>query len=611
MATKTAQKPKEVKKPVIAITACKQVNVDNKTASKPIIKTTKPGAKQLLSKCPCLVNNRNTTQMKCILCKQYWHTTCANINISLSKQLITELEKTWNCPWCFVPLFQQPSNHPSRKNREALMSATISDAIVQSVSESLDTFLNKTPDNITELEKLVNTQSECLKDLTSEIQQLREFQNALLDNKKQKIDPPTQIPDIDSLDINKAISGEKLELSHAEKAVTDQEPAFLDPKLADDLFIFLKTELDQAKFSEANGHSNLLFGEQYKYTGSKAEKPQAIFPAIIKSVVDRIYEKFDGDYELNSVLINHYSAGDTSYLPEHADNESAINPESKIFTLSLGGARKVAFRDIFGPDPKAGDVFGMECQHNSMYTMSRHSQNFFVHRIDPSENAEERFSLTFRCIEQRFRRSTIIIGDSNTGLYKFGSGVGTFGKGLPGVHKYIPTIDIINPSDCLSYNNVVIQCGINHFTKGNIYGPQDVKAVFEQFKTKIDIILRAKRNINIFIVPLLPTRSVFYNKCVNVFNNLIKAKITDVNYKCTILDVELLYDDGGLLCRDYMKFEHDNIHLNKSAVRKIAFIIKQSIYLKYNSGKKRCINSNRSYSDAVRNSNRGDGYSPG
>ena len=92
-----------------------------------------------------------------------------------------------------------------------------------------------------------------------------------------------------------------------------------------------------------------------------------------------------------------------------------------------------------------------------------HSNSLFSHRIDKAENSEKaHFTISFMCVDQRFKRSTIILDDSNTKRYKFGEGVGTFGRGLPGKRKETMLIEHSNLVDCMSYNNVVIQCGINN-----------------------------------------------------------------------------------------------------------------------------------------------------
>ena len=410
----------------------------------------------------------------------------------------------------------------------------------------------------------------------------------------------------------KPMPAKKLKLEHSEKPVTDSRSKFLDGDKLGALQEFLNDQKKQGKFASENGHAVLLFGKDYHYTGarSRAKGNSNPIPGPISDVIEYIYTQFDGEYALDSVLVNHYPAGSSSYLPEHSDNEPAINPDSHIFTLSLGGSRTLSFREMSTKE----NVLDHVCEHNSLYSMSRQSQNFFLHRIDKAEITGaapscERFSLTFRCIDQRYRRSTIVLGDSNTKWFRFGEGPGTFGRGLPGKCQPTMLIEKINPADCMSYNNAVIQCGINDLTgnKVTITGPKDVGVVFDHFKCKIDGILAANPKINVFIVPLLPTRSVTYNKYVRVFNSLLKSNIIDCDYRCTAINVaELEYSDG-ILRSECLKVDWDNIHINIKSVRKVAMSVRDAIYLKYNSGRKNRINSTKLYSEAVGTKPRGGG----
>ena len=48
--------------------------------------------------------------------------------------------------------------------------------------------------------------------------------------------------------------------------------------------------------------------------------------------------------KLNSVIIHKFSGSNTK-LPEHSSNDPSINPDSSIFTLSIGDSCPVTFRD--------------------------------------------------------------------------------------------------------------------------------------------------------------------------------------------------------------------------------------------------------------------------
>ena len=183
--------------------------------------------------------------------------------------------------------------------------------------------------------------------------------------------------------------------------------------------------------------------------------------------------------------------------------------------------------------------------------MSRHSQNFYSHHIEKAANPSKMyFPIAFKCVNQCYKRSTILLGNSNTRRYKVGEGIETFGCGIPGKCKDAMLIKHINPVDCMSYSNVVIQCGINNITssKSTINGPRDVKVIFDKFKNKVAQVMSACLAINVYIVPILPTRSVTYNRAVRVFNGMIQSQIIDTYYHCMSINVEELAFSDTAVC---------------------------------------------------------------
>ena len=151
----------------------------------------------------------------------------------------------------------------------------------------------------------------------------------------------------------------------------------------------------KAQFAMENGHSVLSFGERYHYTGSKSKTTRTI-PQVLQKLIDSISNEFNLDYTLNSILVNHYPKD--GFLSAHSDNESTINPDTSIFTLSIGEGT-ITFRDkATNQDHK------FLAASNSLYVMSRSSQNFFTHRISTTE---ERFSLTIRSVKEEFKDDSI------------------------------------------------------------------------------------------------------------------------------------------------------------------------------------------------------------
>ena len=143
---------------------------------------------------------------------------------------------------------------------------------------------------------------------------------------------------------------------------------------------------------------------------------------------------------------------------------------------------------------------------------------------------------------------------------------------------------------------MVFSCGINNIREASNI---NVTKTFNEFKDTIDNICKLKKNINIFISPILPTRSAMYNARAIHFNKLIRSQIIDNNYyQCTMLDVSSFCDRNTDLLNQYYS-RGDLVHLNHSGTRKFANVIKESIYLKYNSGKRGRINSRKPYSAAL------------
>ena len=119
-------------------------------------------------------------------------------------------------------------------------------------------------------------------------------------------------------------------IDHNTDPYTDCTDEFLDPPVVNTLLQYLSVCKSDNTFKGENGHSVMTLGARYKYNGAAnrmTDPPPLPIPPQITCIIDKIYKKFDGDYGLNSVLINHYAGDDESFLPEHSDNEPTINPE--------------------------------------------------------------------------------------------------------------------------------------------------------------------------------------------------------------------------------------------------------------------------------------------
>ena len=347
--------------------------------------------------CPCTKSDKTSWKLDCTQCSLTWHSACSNLKgKNISQQFINELD-SWLCPWCFESPVPKPNSHPTYKKSETLLTTVITDAIVKNVTDNLNCFVNSKLDEIKSAE---TSHNDFMKEIQTSINQLNKH--------KQDLDNCVKSDSyLDSFNngYNPGISEEKREvirLEHSETPVNNKKENFLDESIVNRLHDYLSTCKTDGKFKEENGHSVLLLGEKYKYRGARAENTNPVIPGVVNEIIKKINDDFEGDYDLNSALVNYYGPGDSSYLPEHSDDEGAINPESCIFTYSIGRSRSIIFRDILSGE----DILTHNTENNTIYTMTRNSQNFYSHRIDKYNEAEERYSITFRCVNPRFRRST-------------------------------------------------------------------------------------------------------------------------------------------------------------------------------------------------------------
>ena len=379
-------------------------------------------------------------------------------------------------------------------------------------------------------------------------------------------------------------------VSHELNYISDTVENFITPDVRSELVDFFSKE----KFTPEGGHGVVTYGEKYKYMGHKLEpKP---FPKCVQKLVDSLNQsKTGGKYELNSCLVNSYE-GPESSLSEHSDDEYSINPDTDIFTISLGTPRKVTFKEI---------ITGQETEHtaqpDSLYVMSRESQNIYTHRIDADSSCTGlRYSLTFRSVHWRYLNSTCILGDSNTRSIKFGTGKGTIGASTPGKQVYTPKVEMIDPLSCASYSNVVVAVGANNLKSSDIRNSHDVKRIYVEYKTKIMEIQRLNRGCKIYILPALPTKLMTVNMRIMDFNNLLEH---DLPRSCKNVFIvrgvsQLLDRFTGLLSESLSRSRDDFIHINSAGVGLLVRIIKNAIFERKRSTSK--IHSNKSYSSAVR-----------
>ena len=367
------------------------------------------------------------------------------------------------------------------------------------------------------------------------------------------------------------------------KPFTQYKDNAITPELKASLVNLVQIKENDFKTVGTDGSRDVLyFGEySYRYTGGEHESKE--MPKELDDLISHIRSQLPNpDMRINSCLISRYKTG-VNHIPAHRDNEPVINPESDIVTISVGSERNMSFTDNSGSskiDQKLSD--------GSMLVTSRHAQDFWLHEIKKDESAEVRYSFTLQDVSPHFINSTIILGDSNTRLIKFGTGKGTLGTWMPGKHIKVGHIEAIPEAvDIGPYRNVVIHTGVNsinnpRYRKSNL-------ALIKILESKIKNINNIYPRTKIFISLLLPSRSVPLNHRIRDFNSMILDMTCRFN---TVSVVEhsifgsLLSNEHGrwMPCGDaegdYVPKLNDLLHLGKNGLRLFAMSIKNAVVRK-------------------------------
>ena len=359
----------------------------------------------------------------------------------------------------------------------------------------------------------------------------------------------------------------EIEINTPEPAIKKSVDDFINTEESTELYDFLS----KLEYRHENGHDVKNFGEKYDYNGG-ADKASEPIPPIITKYIDKIKELNPG-ININECLINRYDNGE-SFLSRHSDDELSIDPESSIFCLSLGQDRGIVYKNKF-----SGDEETYAAKDRSLYIMTRTSQAYYSHRIDPENCSGTRYSLTFRHVGRVFTHSTVVIGDSNTKYFKFGEGMGTFGVSLPGKRIKAAMVEDINPHDCAAYANVVLVVGTNNLRSKYISNKDDVSKVATTFNNKISIIQKLRKDIKIIVIPVLPTRLSTMNQHIVCYNKMLHQQYVAAcnNFNVRLPGLYEFLDGEYLLRRDYTR-ANDPIHLNGLGLSCLASLIKNTIF---------------------------------
>jgi hypothetical protein len=483
--------------------------------------------------------------------------------------VITELDM-WMCPWCYVCPFQPHKSHKSRKNKESLAATVMADSITQNIQEALAATIAETVRSSVEdqIKKSLQDRDQTQNDtnIKSIETQLKELTSTIESLKKS---PPRSDPEMPP-DLIESVDSEKP--SHNLKPVKQSQEDFIN----EDTAARLSTYLDTLEFKKEGRREVIAFGEKYKYHGARNMNPKPM-PEELQSLLNSLNK--DLDYALNQCLVNKYT-GQSSALAKHSDDEADIDPDSDIFTISLGSERTIKFQ---AKDTKAV-VLELSVKHRSMYSMSRTSQDLFTHEIQQDTNLESsatRYSITFRRTHWSNFNSTLLYGDSNFGPIKMGDGKGKVGKATPGVRDFAATVEDVNPTKCIAFQNVVCMFGTNNLKKKEETSEEDIKKIYRVYKGKLEQIRQLNPRCKLLVCPVLPTTDPTINRKILIFNNFLYNDLQRSSLRINIVWGFAAFVGHNGLLKSSLHGEHwegDSLHINLEGTRLLVRLIKQNIF---------------------------------
>ena len=194
-----------------------------------------------------------------------------------------------------------------------------------------------------------------------------------------------------------------------------------------------------------------------------------------------------------------------------------------------------------------------------LFVMTRDMQNGLKHEIEADPEIDGvRISLSFRHIDPVFSKSTLILGDSNTKKLQFGTGLGTFGRGMPGKRLKMSTLqDIPHPDELLSYSNLVLHVGINDLRDDSV----NAMNMINRLRDICSYLSMHKRSLNIILSSILPTKNIGLNHKVYDYNCMLYQLASSLNIEF-LNNYYLAGQDSKLLSRYENSEAVNDVHIN-------------------------------------------------
>ena len=555
------------------------------------------------STCPCGGSSAGKDWLfKCPECAQHWHASCSNLKGTngLNQATVDKINKEWMCPWCWKCPFAKPGSHSSSLNENILLEKTLTCSLLQKLTDTVTESIEKSLPTQVDLSGLESK----LENLSKDVQEF----------KSRGLDPIIydQTPIfIESREPHSSLQPDAVPRQTLKAPVKPYDvyrEQYLSQEQLESMADLLGYLKDGGDLVPENGHSVFQYGEPYGYTGSKSLQEFSQIPPELNSIIEKLTADLSLEHRPNSVLINYYPPFDRldrneSHLPKHSDDESTILADSKIITISIGATRKVLFEAKHDDGEKP---VVLEPQSNSVYVMSRSSQNWFYHSIlrpEENESVEERFSITFRSLSQKFRRSIMLMGDSNTKEIKFGEGSGTVGASYPGKREKAARVKDIDPVKCVGYQNIFLHCGTNDLRCTEIISDNQIYELVNTLHGKLALIKQLCPKAKIFVVPVLPSRISAMNRNIMMYNNLAAKMLAKSFPSISFRGVYGFLDNYGLL-KSKLTRNNDTIHLGPRGISLYVSLMKQYVFQtvkieQFNKPKTGVSTSHRSAEDLV------------
>lgn len=174
----------------------------------------------------------------------------------------------------------------------------------------------------------------------------------------------------------------------------------------------------------------------------------------------------------------------------------------------------------------------------------------------------------------------LMLGDSNSGgKIKFGDGMGTLGRALPGTCNYCPKFEDLPSFDSpilQDVSEVVLSVGVNNL-KVNTCDPGDLVI---RMNTYVKSLINNHPGLHVFLPGVLPVHSAFSDQAMNskirLYNHFLRDMCCNM-IRTTYIDVNVFSAPDNSLKPNLSNGATDPLHLNGQGIKLFASRLKYSL----------------------------------